>query len=84
VLNGTIDMLLAEKIKEAMMLAGIKSERELAELSGVSYGTVHNYIMGRREPSFFKLMKIAKACGKEINYFADADEVTGKPPKKGK
>jgi len=78
-------MSLAEKIKQAMILAGIRSERELARLSGVSYGTVHNYIMGRREPSFFKLMKIAQACNLEISYFADADEVVEPPaPKKKK
>jgi len=78
-------MSLAEKIKEAMRLAGISSEKRLAELSGVSYGTIHNYIQSRREPSFYKIMKIAKACGQDITFFVDADEVTGlKQKAKGK
>lgn len=75
-------MTLGEKLKLAMRLAGISGERELSRLSGVSHGTIHHYTQNRREPSFFRLVKIARACKQGVNYFVDVDELKETPAKR--
>lgn len=68
---------LAEKLKGFKDASGL-SERELAEKSGVPYGTLHMYISGYREPTFSNLAKICIALDIAMDEFADCDEVTGK------
>jgi hypothetical protein len=73
------------------------SEARLAALSGVSFGAIHNYGLGIRQPTFVSVVRIAKALGTTCEAFADcediaADAVTGGRqgpgpsvrPKKGK
>lgn len=59
------------------------SEQELAEKSGVAYGTVHMYTQGFRKPSYANVAKLCNALDVSLDVFRKCDEVTGKPiPKK--
>ena len=49
-----------EKIKGMRKLMGL-TQRELAEKCGLATGTIQQYELGRRLPSYTALMKIAKA-----------------------
>lgn len=75
------EMTFTEKIVELRELTGITNE-ELAEITGISINTIKTYFKGTREPSFSNAAKIAKAYGKSLEHFADADEVTDVKPKK--
>lgn len=80
-------MTFAEKLRE-MRTAARLSEAKLAELSGVSFGAVHNYGLGIRKPSFAAAVKLARALGATCEAFAecsDLAETEKKPaPKKRK
>jgi transcriptional regulator with XRE-family HTH domain len=82
-------MTFAERLRELRDKKGL-SEARLAELSGVPFGTVHEYGLGRRKPSLTAAVKLARALGVECTAFAECDDVTGEesaePPakKKGK
>ncbi len=89
-------MTFAERLRKLRDSKGI-SEVKLAELSGIPYGTVHTYVMGRRKPSFTAVLKLAKALGVDCTAFAECEDLQGdeteepeeptakKPPaKKGK
>ena len=70
-----------ERLKRLRTEAGL-SEAKLADASGVPYGTVHEYGIGRRKPSFEAVVKLAKALGVTCEAFADCVDV--KPPAKKK
>lgn len=53
-------MTFAEKMRELRDAAGL-SEMKLAELTGIAFGTFHNYAIGRRPAPFAAVVKIAKA-----------------------
>ena len=56
--------MLRERLKAAMSAAGIRSEGELARLSGVPQPTIHRIITGQSvDPRRSNLEKIANACG---------------------
>jgi transcriptional regulator with XRE-family HTH domain len=57
------------KLKELMQAAGL-TEKELAGRSGVTYGAVHAYAIGRRAPSFENVIKLARALGTDCTAFA--------------
>jgi len=88
-------MKFAQKMRELRDGLGL-SEAKLAELSGVPFGTIHEYGLGRRMPSFAAVVQIAKALGVECTAFADCEDIRSgsesekkptpkKPPtKKGK
>jgi transcriptional regulator with XRE-family HTH domain len=67
-------MTVAEKLRELRTKAGL-SEAKLAELSGVSFGAVHNYGLGIRKPTFAAVVKLAKALGVTCDAFADCEDV---------
>jgi transcriptional regulator with XRE-family HTH domain len=69
-------MTFGEKLRELRDLAGL-SEAKLAELSGVSFGAVHNYSLGFRRPTFAAAVKLARALGVTCEAFADCDDVAG-------
>lgn len=73
----------SEKLKELFDLSGMKAQA-LANATGIKLPTIRAYMRGVREPSFSNAAKIAKAFGKTLEYFEDADEVTGTRKKKGK
>jgi hypothetical protein len=66
----------------------------LARKSGVAFGALHFYGMGKRKPSFAAVVKLAAALGVTCEAFADCDDVrreearepdTGTPaPKRGR
>ena len=81
-------MTFAEKMRELRDAAGL-SEMKLAELTGIAFGTFHNYAIGRRPAPFAAVVKIAKALGVSCEAFAGCDDITGEeapapppPPKK--
>jgi transcriptional regulator with XRE-family HTH domain len=78
--EGTV-VTFAERLRELRDAAGL-SEAKLAERSGVSYASVHEYGLGRRNPSLAAAVKLARALGVDCTAFADCDDVGGpaEPP----
>ncbi len=69
-------MTFAEKLRELRDAKGL-SEAKLAEASGIPFGTVHVYAIGRRKPSFASVVKLAKALGVSCEAFAGCDDIVG-------
>jgi transcriptional regulator with XRE-family HTH domain len=51
----------------------------LAELSGVSFGAVHNYGLGIRQPTFAAVVRIARALGVTCDAFSGSEDVSSGP-----
>lgn len=62
-------MTFAEKMRELRDAIGM-SEAKLADATGIPFGTLHNYAIGRRPPPFAAVVKIAKALGVDCTAFA--------------
>lgn len=71
-------MTFAERLRALRTEKGL-SEAALAEASGVSFGAVHDYGLGRRMPSLPVAVKLARALGVDCTAFADCEDVGGKP-----
>ncbi|QJW93117.1 helix-turn-helix domain-containing protein [Frigoriglobus tundricola] len=69
-------MTFAEKLRELRDAKGL-SEAKLADASGLPFGTVHVYAIGRRRPSFAAVVKLAKALGVTCEAFAECDDIAG-------
>jgi transcriptional regulator with XRE-family HTH domain len=69
-------MTFAEKLRELRDSKGL-SEVKLAEASGVAFGALHFYALGRRKPSFAAVVKLSRALGVSCEAFADCEDVTG-------
>jgi transcriptional regulator with XRE-family HTH domain len=69
-------MTFAEKLRELRDKAGL-TEVALANKSGVAFGALHYYVLGRRKPSFAAVVKLAAALGVTCEAFADCDDVRG-------
>ncbi len=52
------------------------SQKNLAVICGVSESTVHNWEKGRSEPTVSQAMKIADACGMDIDDIIFLPQVT--------
>jgi transcriptional regulator with XRE-family HTH domain len=76
-------MTFAEKLRELRDARGL-SEAKLAEASGVAFGALHDYGLGRRMPSFAAVVRLAKALGVDCVAFADCDDVAGDDGDQGK
>jgi len=63
-------MTFAEKLRKLRNSAGL-SEAKLAKTSGVALGALHDYGLGRRQPSFAAVVKIAQALGVTADAFAE-------------
>jgi transcriptional regulator with XRE-family HTH domain len=74
-------MTFAERLRELRDRAGL-SEARLAEASGLMFGTVHGYGLGRRKPSFAAVVKIARALGVTCEAFANCTDVSAEEPAK--
>src|SRR5438477_11953429 len=74
--RGAPPMTFAERLRELRTAAGL-SEAKLAAASGIPFGTVHVYTMGRRKPSFAAVLKIARALGVSCEAFAECSDLTG-------
>lgn len=59
--------LIANRLKELDM-----TQRELAEITGITEVSISRYIKGDREPRGSTLYEIAKALKVDLNYFQDA------------
>jgi transcriptional regulator with XRE-family HTH domain len=69
-------MTFGEKLRELREAAGL-SERELANRSGVPFGTLHNYGIGIRKPTLAAAVKLATALGVTCEAFSGCDDVAG-------
>ena len=68
-----------EMLKELQEKAGI-TQKQLAERSLVSLGSLRNHQQGIRQPSWDVVMRYAKVLGVSADVFATCDEVI-KPKK---
>jgi transcriptional regulator with XRE-family HTH domain len=64
----------AQRLRELRDAQGL-SEAKLSQASGVAFGAVHDYGLGRRKPSFAAVVKIARALGITCEAFADCEDV---------
>jgi transcriptional regulator with XRE-family HTH domain len=76
-------MTFAQKLRELRDARGL-SEAKLAEASGVAFGALHFYGLGRRKPSLAAAVKLARALGVSCEEFADCEDVAGEPSSKAK
>lgn len=67
-------MTFGERLRELREAKGLSREA-LASASGVPFGTIHGYEIGRRAPSLAATLKLAKALGVECTAFADCSDV---------
>ena len=72
-------MTFAERLRRAREVRGLTREK-LAAVSGVAYGTIHGYEIGRRAPSFANAVRLAAALGLTCQDFADCEDVAPEPP----
>jgi transcriptional regulator with XRE-family HTH domain len=75
-------MRFANKLRELRDRAGL-SETRLAEASGIPFGTLHNYCLGRRRLPFAAVVKLARVLGVTCEAFAECEDIAGpvKEPK---
>jgi transcriptional regulator with XRE-family HTH domain len=68
------------QLREAKKL----SREALSTASGIPFGTIHGYEIGRRAPSLAATVKLARALGVDCSAFADCEDVGGEdePAKK--
>ena len=81
-------MTYGEKLRKEREARGMTREK-LATDSGVPFGTVHGYEIGRRAPSFANVLALAKALGVTCEAFSGCDDVSpdrqeDAPPAKAK
>jgi transcriptional regulator with XRE-family HTH domain len=67
-------MTFSKKLRALREQAGL-SEARLANVSGLTYASIHSYGLGRRKPSFAAVVKIAHALGVTCEAFSDCDDV---------
>lgn len=60
--------MIGTRLKELRKKRGIKTQAELAELSGISHDTIKNLECERRMPSRDTLIKLAKFFDCEVEY----------------
>lgn len=80
---GLCEMTFSEKLKLLLEESGY-TLKVLSAKTGIGVPTIKSYTRGIREPSFSNAVRIAKAFGKALEYFEDADEVTARKPTKRK
>lgn len=73
-LVGVHAMRFAEKLRKLRDAAGL-SEAKLAEASGLTFASVHQYGLGRRKPSYAAVVKLSRALGVNCRAFEDCDDV---------
>jgi transcriptional regulator with XRE-family HTH domain len=73
-------MTFGQKLRELRERKDFTRE-SLATASGVPFGTIHGYEMGRRAPSLAVTLKLAKALGVGCDAFAECDDVTAEEVK---
>jgi transcriptional regulator with XRE-family HTH domain len=62
-----------DKIKQARLEASL-TQAELAEKIGVLQKDISRYERGERKPKFDKLVLIAKATNKPLDFFVEGDD----------
>lgn len=72
-------MTFAEKLK-ALRREMALSERRLARVAGIPYGTLHTYALGIRKPSFDNVVRIARVLQVACETFATCEDVANDEP----
>lgn len=65
-----------QKLRELREAKGL-SRDALATASGVPFGTIHGYEIGRRGPTLSTTLKLAQALGVDCTAFAECEDVAG-------
>jgi len=84
-------MTFGQRLRQLREEKGLTREA-LAAASGVPFGTIHGYEIGRRAPALSASLKLAKALGTDCTAFAECEDLASEPepepkkptPKKGK
>lgn len=74
-----VDQFVGEKIYSLRLAKGL-SRQQLAEVIGVTHQQLQKYEKGTNRISVGRLVLIAKALGKTVNYFYEDLDVTGSEP----
>jgi transcriptional regulator with XRE-family HTH domain len=72
-------MTFGQRLRELREGVGM-SRQALASASGVPFGTIHGYEIGRRGPTLAATLKLAKALGVDCTAFADCEDLGAEPP----
>lgn len=72
-------MTFGAKLRELREAASMTREA-LAEASGVPFGSIHGYEIGRRSPSLTAAVKLAGALGVSVDTFAACEDVAVEKP----
>jgi transcriptional regulator with XRE-family HTH domain len=72
-------MRFTEKLRQLRDRVGL-SEARLAKASGVSFGAVHGYCIGTRQPSFGAVVRLARALGVSTAAFENCDDFADEEP----
>ena len=67
-------MTFGERLRRAREARGLTRD-QLAAASGVAYGTIHGYEIGRRAPSFTNVVRLAAVLGLTCQDFAGCSDV---------
>ena len=67
-------MTFGERLRQEREAKGLTREA-LAAASGVPFGTIHGYEIGRRWPSFTNVVKLAAALGLTCEAFAGSTDI---------
>ena len=76
-------MTFAQKLRALRDAAGL-SEAKLAQASGISFASIHEYGLGRRKPSFEAVVKIAAALETTCEAFASCEDISGNSSPRGR
>lgn len=63
----------SQKLRDLRESKGL-SRPQLAEAAGLSFGALRSYEVDGVEPSFFNVVRLAKALGVPITYFVPVDD----------
>lgn len=60
---------LGKRIEHAMIAAGVRTNRHLARLMGVSHVAVGSWIKGQNKPDMATIYKMSLILGQKVSYF---------------
>ncbi len=76
-----LDRTLAGRLRLVQMRANIKSDKDFAEMAGVSRPTMSAYLSGKQSPRAPVLIRIAEATGTDLAWLRGSSEIAGLSPR---
>jgi transcriptional regulator with XRE-family HTH domain len=71
----------AQRLRQVRTKAGL-TQQELADRSGLAWSTIQQFEVGRREPSFAALVKLAAGLGVSLSAFDQPAPEPEKPARR--